>query len=135
LHTDFERRRAGALVLNLELGLVVSCGGAGGSGRRNINVDGPGFDAASGVDVAAVVFVAVVGEDGVVGVEGAAGVEGVEVAGSGDEAGNVDVALAVVVIIGVVVKTRGWWGVSDFGGAGSSMVEVEGMRYLLKGRE
>ena len=62
---DFERRCAGALVLILRLGLVVSCGGADGPGA--------GVDDADGVDVAAVVVVAVVGEDGVV-IDGVSGV-------------------------------------------------------------
>ena len=93
LRTDFERRRAGALVLDLELGLVVSCGGADGSGRRNINVDGLGFDTASGVDVAAVVVVTVVGEDVGVDVEGS---------GGGDNAGG-----AVTVVIAAAVGVGG----------------------------
>ena len=102
-------------------------------------------DAVGGVDVAAD------GNVGVAGVEGAAGVEGVEGACGGGEAGGVDVALAVVVGVGVdvgiasavavavivvvVVETRGRRGVSKVGCGRSSMVEVEGMRYSLKGGE
>ncbi len=85
--------------------LVVACGGADGSGWRDVGaaavegvnvgadgiavnaaaaavgggvgVDGVGVDDAGGIDIAAaVVVVAVVGEDGVVGVEGAISVGG-----------------------------------------------------------
>ena len=129
LGTGFERRRAGALVLMF----VVACGGADGSGWRDVDVDGAGVDDAGGVDFAAVV-VAAVGEDGVVCVKGA---------GSGDNAGGVVVAAAAVrvgvdidgagvagdAIIAVaiaVVITRSRRGVSDVGGAGLRVVEVEG---------
>ena len=95
-------------------------------------------DDVGGVDVAAD------GDVGVAGVEGAAGVEGVEGACSGDNAGGVfviagvcgveDVAAAPVIVV-VVIETWSRRGVGEVGCAHSSMVEVEGMRYSLKGRE
>ena len=132
---------AGALVLVLRFGLVVSCGGADES------VDGWGD-----VGTAVVVEGISIGVAGVVVTAGGGGVPGdagtvevaavsdigttdVEGAGGGDDAGGVVDSAASPVIIVVILETRGRQGVSDVRGAGSSMVEVEGMRYMLKGRE
>jgi len=60
-------------------------------------------------------------------------------AGGGDNAGGIVVGAAAVGIgecIRIAVdRTHGRWGMSEIGGAGSSMVDVEGMRYMMKRRK
>ena len=141
LHTDFERRRAGVLILVLRFGLVVSCGGPDES------VDGWGDVGTAvvvegiGIGVAGIVVTAggggVPGDAGAVEVAAVSNIGAIDVegAGSGDNAGGVVDSAASPIIIVVIVEMQGRRGVSDVRGAGSSMVEVEGMRYSLKGRE
>ena len=141
LHTDFKRRCAGALVLVLRFGLVVSCSGPDES------VDGWGDVGTAvvveGIGISVTGIVVTAGGGGIPGDAGAVevaavsdiGAIDVEGAGSGDNAGGIVDSAASPIIIVVVVETRGQRGVSDVRGAGSSMVEVEGMRYSLKGRE
>ena len=104
----------------LRLGLVVMCGGAGGSGWRDVGVatvKGVGAFAGDGVGSE----VRVVGGDGAGSEDDTDGVIGTAVAVVG--------AVAVVECIRIaVVGTQGRQGASDIGGAGLSMVKVEGVR-------
>ena len=101
--TAFGRRRAGALVLVLGLGLVVACGGA-----------------ENGCSVV-----------GAVAVEGAGGVSDDDV--GVDDAAVGAAAVGVVECVGIAVDgTRGRRGVSDVGNADSNVVEVEQVCWMLK---
>jgi len=104
----------------LGLGLVVMCSGAGGSGWRDVGVAAvKGVRAFAGDGVGS--EVGVVGGDGAGGEDDTDGIVGTAVAVVG--------AVAVVECIGIaVVGTQGRRGASDIGGAGLSVVKVEGVR-------
>ena len=139
LMTGIERRDTRAFGLRL----VVACGGAGNgcSAVGAVAVEGVAVATGAGVGGG-------VGDVGVVGVEGAGGVDDIDGAGVGagiifavDGAGSVDdavgaAAVSVVECVGIAVDgTRGRRGVSEIGGASSSVVDVEGMRYTLNRRK